>query len=80
MVGYKIYAMILRKRLERVLEEKRIIPQYQTGSRKGMGTMDNIYVFNYLVSMRLGRRRGKLVALFVDFKAAFHSMKRKVLR
>jgi len=41
---YKIYAMVLGGRLEEELEEGRKIPPNQTGFRKGMGTMDNIYV------------------------------------
>lgn len=36
------------QRLEREVKKKGIIPQ--TGFRKGMGTVDNIYVLNYLVS------------------------------
>lgn len=44
-----------------------------------MGTIDNIYVFNYLVNRQLGRKKGKLVAFFVDLKAAFDSVDRGVL-
>lgn len=39
-----------------------------------MGTLDNIYVLNYLVNKRIERKGGKLVAMFVDLKAAFDSM------
>lgn len=41
-----------------------------------MGTMDNIYTLNYL-----GRqlKSGKVVLLFVDLKAAFDSVDRRVL-
>lgn len=49
------------------------------GLEKKMGTMDNIYVINYLINKRLGIRGGKLVALFVDLKAAFDSVDREVL-
>ncbi|XP_011687015.1 PREDICTED: golgin subfamily A member 6-like protein 22 [Wasmannia auropunctata] len=45
---YKIYAYILAERLEKEVEEGGKVPQNQTGFRKGMGTVDNIYVLNYL--------------------------------
>ena len=78
-VGYKIYAEVLRRRLEEQLEEKGSIPYNQTGFRKGMGTIDNTYTLNYLVNRNLGMKKGKLIALFVDFKAAFDSVNRRVL-
>lgn len=54
--------------------ERNILPN-QTGFRRKMGTMDNIYTLNYL-----GRqlKSGK-VLLFVDLKAAFDSVDRRVL-
>jgi len=76
---YKMYAMILGERLEEEVERKGIIPQNQTGFRKGMGTVDNIYVLNYLVGRQLSRKKGGLVACFVDLKAAFDSVDREVL-
>ena len=44
-----------------------------------MGTVDNIYVLNYLVNRNLSQKKGKLIALFVDFKAAFDSVNRSIL-
>jgi len=76
---YKIYAMVLGGRLEEELEKGRKIPPNQTGFRKVVGTMDNIYVLNYLVNRRLSRERGKVIAFFVDLKAAFDSVDREVL-
>lgn len=61
------------------MDEKGIVPQNQTGFRKGLCVMDNIYVLNYLVNRQLGIRKGDLAALFVDLKAAFDSVDRKVL-
>lgn len=54
--SYKIYAMTLEERLKREVEEKDIVPQNQTGFRKRMGTIDNIYVLNYLISRQLGKK------------------------
>jgi len=71
--------MILGKRLERDVEEGGRILHNQTGFRKGMGTIDNIYVLNYLVNRQIHKERGKLVAFFVDLKAASDSVDREVL-
>lgn len=54
---YKVYVMILAERLNEELEEKRIILYNQTGFRKDMGTIDNIYVVNYLINRQIERRK-----------------------
>lgn len=36
-----------------------MIPHNQTDFRNGMGTMDNIYVLNYLIGRQVGRKGGK---------------------
>lgn len=41
--------------------------------------MDNIYVLNYLINRQVGRKRGKMVILFVDLKTAFDKVDRRVL-
>jgi len=61
---YKIYLMVLAGRLKTECEEKEVIPQNQTGFRKGIGTLDNIYVLNYMINKQLGVGK-KAVALFV---------------
>ncbi|XP_071576419.1 uncharacterized protein [Temnothorax nylanderi] len=74
-----VYVAVLTERLREEVEHKGIIPPNQTGFRKGMGTVNNIYVLNYLVNRQLGRKGEKVVALFVDLKAAFDSVDREVL-
>jgi len=44
-----------------------------------MGSIDNIYVLNYLVNKRLEMKKGKVIAMFVDLKAEFNSVDREVL-
>jgi len=56
------------------VEGKGIIPSNQTGFRKGMGTMDQIYTLNYLVNRQLGKEKGGMIALFINLKAAFDSL------
>jgi len=76
---YKVYVAVLAEKLREEVERKGSIPPNQTGFRKGMGTVDNIYVLNYLVNRQLGRKGRKVVVLFVDLKAAFDSVDREVL-
>lgn len=61
------------------MEGKELIPPNQTGFRKGLGTVDNIYVLNYIVNRQIEKKCGKLVVLFVDLKAAIDSLDRGVL-
>lgn len=44
-----------------------------------MGTVDNMYVFNYLVNRLLDRKDGQLMALFMDLRAVYDSVDRRVL-
>lgn len=76
---YKIYASVLADRISWEIESKKIIPENQTGFRKGMGTLDNIYVINYQVNKNLEKKGGKLVILFMELKAAFDMVDRGVL-
>lgn len=48
----------------------------QTGFRKRKETIDNIYTLNYLINRWVNRKKGKMVILFVDTKAAFDSVDR----
>lgn len=76
---HKVYMSVLGERLKEEMEEKKIIPPNHTGFRKRMVTMDNIYMLKYLINKRLGRKKGKVIAMFVDLKAAFDLVDRRVL-
>lgn len=76
---YKAYTMILVESLRKEIEGKGIIPQKQTGFRRGMRTVVNIYALNSLSNRQLEKRGEKLVLLFVDLKVAFNSVDRGVL-
>lgn len=49
---------MLTERLKEEMEEKSMVPQSQTGFRKGMEVIDNIYVLNFLVNRQLKRKGG----------------------
>lgn len=74
--AYRIYATVLADRLKKEIEKKDLLPPNQTGFRKGMGTIDNIYTLNYLINRQVNRKKGKMMILFVDMKAAFDSVDR----
>lgn len=46
---YEIYMSALAERMSTEVEKKGIISQNQTGFRKGMEIVDNIYILNYLI-------------------------------
>lgn len=48
---YKTYVSVLAERVREEIKEKKIIAPNQTGFRKGMGTINSIYVLNYLGSV-----------------------------
>lgn len=58
---YKVYISVLEERLKEEMEK--MIPPNHTGFRKGIGTIDNIYVLNYIINKRLGKKKGKVVAM-----------------
>lgn len=47
-----------------------MIPEGQAEFRKGRGAVDNIYTLNYVVEREIARRK-KIVAIFINLKAAF---------
>lgn len=63
--AYKIYAEVLRRRLEEEVEEKKLIPESQAGFRKGRGTMD-IFVLNHVVQREREEEDSKIYTMFVD--------------
>lgn len=47
---YKVYAAVLAERIRKIVEEERLIPHNQTGFRKRMRALDNIFVLNYVIN------------------------------
>lgn len=54
--AYKVYAMVIAERVKEEMEGKGLLSHNQAGFRKGMNTIDNIYVLNYLINKQLGRK------------------------
>jgi len=49
------------------------------GHGEDMGTMDNIFVLNYLINRQIEKKGRKMVAAFIDLRAAFDSVDREIL-
>lgn len=60
--GYKVYAEILRNRLDQEMESKDMLPDTQMGFRKGRGTIDAIYVLKHVAEKELRREGRELFA------------------
>lgn len=76
---YKSYTAILAERVRKEVETKNIIPDNQTGFRKGMEIIDQIYALNYLINRQLGKEKGKITVLFINLKTAFDSVDKERL-
>ena len=51
----------------------------QFGLKKGRGTMDVIYMINYVINRKLNKKGRKMFAFFANLKAAFDNVDRKLL-
>lgn len=78
-MAYKIYAMVLSKRLKEEVERKGLLPETQNGFRKNRSVIDNVYILQHAIEREIIKPKGKLFALFVDISAAFDTVNRKIL-
>jgi len=79
--AYKVYAELIRRRLEDQVERKGDLPETQAGFRKEKSTMDNIFILSHL-AQRDGwteEREKRLYAFFADLSAAFDNVDRDIL-
>lgn len=76
---YKLMAGLVCRRIRDYVEENEVLPDSQNGFRKGRSTVDNIYILNQCIQKTIEKERGKLFALFIDFKTAFDSINRRIL-
>ncbi len=74
----KLFTRILNDRLNEWAENYFVYIEAQAGFRKGMSTVDNIFVLNSLISHSLNNGE-KLFCAFVDFKKAFDLVNRDIL-
>lgn len=77
---YKIYAKVLRRRLEEWIDRKELLSESQGGFRRDRRTMDNIFILKHVVQSE-GRKEDdkKLYAMFMGLKVAFDNVEREKL-
>jgi hypothetical protein len=46
--------------MKREIEEKGVLPDSQTGFRKGRGIVDNVYILDYLTRNELRKKGGRM--------------------
>ena len=76
--AYKLYTEVLRRRLEKEVNDKGLLPENQAGFRKRRSTIDNIYILNH-ITQKAKNKKKRIYAMFVDFKAAFDTVDRNIL-
>lgn len=74
----KIMMGILNERLSSWTDKHNILLEYQAGFRKNYSTVDNIYSLSAIVHLKFYEKK-KVYAFFVDFKAAFDKISRRLL-
>ena len=67
----KLFTRILNNRLNEWAENYNVYIEAQAGFRKNMGTVDNIYILNGLITHVLNQNK-KLYCAFVYFTKAFN--------
>ena len=70
----KVFTKILNNRLTNWAEDNDKMYEVQGGFTKGKITIDQIFVFQSLVSKYLSKKRGRFYTVFVDFAKAFDSV------
>jgi hypothetical protein len=75
-MAYKVFANILRNRLELITE--RIIGEYQAGFRPGRSTLDQLFTVKQTLE-KCWEYNLSVYQIYVDFKQAHDSIQRKKL-
>lgn len=68
--GFKIYAEVLRKKLNkgREIREKEVLNNTQMEFRKGKGTAEAIYILKEVINNGIKKERGKVTKLYSKVK------------
>ena len=66
--------MILNSRLDKFLEDNKIIDNVQIGFTKNARTSNHMFVMKSIIDQCIDVNGGKLYSCFVDFRKAFDSV------
>lgn len=75
----KIFTQTIHTRVIKWCDTNNKLPEWQSGFRADRSCLDNIYTLNTVIQLHLRKERGKLYALFVDFKGAFDNVRHDLL-
>ena len=70
----KLFTKIINNRLTVWAEENNKMYDVQGGFTKGKGSIDNIFIFQSLISKYLTKAKGRFYSVFIDFSKAFDSV------
>ena len=76
---YKLFSMILNKRLYKWAEENGKLDEAQAGFRSGYSVVDNIFSLSACVQKYLSKQGGRFYCLYVDFQKAFDNIQHRKL-
>lgn len=74
----KIMMGMICQRITEWVNRNQILHEYQAGFRKGYSTVDNVYNLTSIVQIKFAEKK-KVYGFFVDFKAAFDRVPRRLL-
>jgi len=74
--AYKIFAEVIRRRLEEETERRRLLLKTQAGFRKRESTLDSIFVLSHVTQRGRNKEGGdrKVYIFFTDLRAAFDNV------
>lgn len=77
--GYKIYAELLKNKLEDALETNHLLDETQFGFRRNRGTSDAIYLVKTAIKTTINKEKGMLFLFLADLKGAFDAVNRQAI-
>ena len=70
----KNFTKILNNRLNDWAEENDKMYDIQAGFQKGKSTIDQIFIFQSIISKYISKKKGRFYSVFIDFSKAFDSI------
>jgi hypothetical protein len=75
----KLFTSIIAQRLTKWADQHNILPEEQSGFRKGRGCRDNAYVLMSVINNNVRLKARRVFGTFVDFQRAFDSVQHNLL-
>ena len=69
----KLFALMIKSRLEHTINECKMIGDYQIGFKKGSRTADNVFLLKGIIDKYVQKGK-KMFACFVDYKKAYDNV------